>query len=620
MFAEGHTITNIARSLGRSYPTVHTYIKGLKNDSGREKRRAKEALELPGPKSPEEWSPEAAKAVADISYFARRYYGCLVMPFQEEGLAVIMGLLDTPKREFVVVNSPPGSGKSVFYTRIVPAWLTCQRRELRGMIGTVSQSMASRYLEALRNDFTRRVPIQANSSDVAAGISLDAEACLVDDFGRFRPEAGGEEAWTQKGFTVAQFQNRPTPHKEQTWVAVGAETEYIGTRVDFAMWDDAWSDSFTTVESKQRFYRQFDMVAERRLEPHGLLVLQGQRMAADDIYAYCLAKRAPSEDDDEDDLVLTGKMYHHIKFPAHFDAKCEGVHRAKEAKPYPDGCLLYPKRIPWSDLRTARDKSMAEYQLLYQQEDSDLEDALVKDIWVTGGEDSEGSYPGCWDWKRDLCQLPEGLGPRRLSVCSVDVSPTQFWAVQWWVVVDNVVGDGRYRYLMDVEGKKMQSGQFLDWDTQRGHHTGLAEEWMQRAQALGMPIRYWVVEINAAQRFLFQYQHVREWQAKWQCQIVPHTTGRNKSDPEMGVGQLGRLYRNGLVRFPGLPQNVGGNAARWKSLRIIDEAKHWRPGYKTRDDQVLAQWFLEFNLNKLRGGGTVPPVRDDIPSWLPATA
>jgi len=616
----GYTQVAIAQKLNRSKPTISSYLKGMPPGmGGKMYRQAKDALEAGAPKEPSQWRTQAKMAIEDIAYFARRYYGCIIMPFQEEGLAKIMELLDTPQREYVVINQAPGTGKSMFFTRIVPAWLTVQRRDIRGMIGSISQGMATRYLEALRNDFTRRQPIQPSSSDIAAGISVDAEACLVDDFGRFRPEAGGEDSWTQRGFTVAQLGRRPTPHKEQTWIAVGAETEYIGTRVDIAIWDDAWSDSFTTVESKQRFYRSFDMVAERRLEPHGLLVLQGQRMASDDIYRYCLDKRAPADDDDDDDLVLTGQMYHHIKFPAHFDDRCEGKHDKRIAKPYPDGCLLYPKRVPWSDLRMIRDKSMAEYQLLYQQEDADLEDCLVKEIWVKGGDDADGTYPGCWDWRRDLCQLPEGLN-RGLSVCSVDVSPTQMWAVQWWYVVASLVGGVQYRYLMDLEGVKMQSGQFLDFDTRTGKHMGLAEEWMIRSHALKAPITHWVVEINAAQRFLFQYQHVREWQAKWRTQIVPHTTGRNKSDPELGVGQLGRLYRNGLVRLPGLPQNVGGNAARWKSLRLIDEAKRWRPGIKTRDDQVMAQWFLEFNLPKLSNAQAVVPIRDDIPSWVAASA
>ena len=857
----GYTQVAIAEKLNRSKPTISSYLKGMPPGmGGKMYRQAKDALEAGAPKEPKEWRTQAKMAIEDIAYFARRYYGCIIMPFQEEGLAKIMELLDTPQREYVVINQAPGTGKSMFFTRIVPAWLTVQRRDIRGMIGSISQGMATRYLEALRNDFTRRQPIQPSSSDIAAGISVDAEACLVDDFGRFRPEAGGEDSWTQRGFTVAQLGRRPTPHKEQTWIAVGAETEYIGTRVDIAIWDDAWSDSFTTVESKQRFYRSFDMVAERRLEPHGLLVLQGQRMASDDIYRYCLDKRAPADDDD--DLVLTGQMYHHIKFPAHFDDRCEGKHDKRIAKPYPDGCLLYPKRVPWSDLRMIRDKSMAEYQLLYQQEDADLDDCLVKEIWVKGGEDADGSYPGCWDWRRDLCQLPEGLN-RGLSVCSVDVSPTQYWAClagnsmvmtsdgevpiervragdavmtrkgwrfvtraaptgvkpvleiglstgnvlrctadhqvfgqdgwteagdlavgtalhaycssahvlgsrdilemgwvategltaqmvelafdaasgergvrnpvgepahakvtadagravwafgagtgalpdpapelvdfaarqevlsgrfeaqgsglgavgtgvagrgfvggdrvpawawvhvtsihqsppeqvydleiedahefvadgvlvhncQWWYIVDTGVGNVRYRYLLDLEGVKMQSGQFLDYDTRTRTHTGLAEEWMARSHKLGCPIRYWVAEINAAQRFLFQYQHVREWQAKWNCQILPHTTGRNKSDPELGVGQLGKLYRNGLVRLPGLPQNVGGNAARWKSLRLVDEGKKWRPGVKTRDDQILAQWFVEFNLPKMMTGQqAVPAVRDDIPSWVQASA
>ena len=44
------------------------------------------------------------------------------------------------------------------------------------------------------------------------------------------------------------------------------------------------------IESDQRWW---DSYAERRLEPAGLLILQGQRMGAEDLYRYCIDMGAP---------------------------------------------------------------------------------------------------------------------------------------------------------------------------------------------------------------------------------------------------------------------------------------------------------------------------------------
>ena len=44
--------------------------------------------------------------------------------------------------------------------------------------------------------------------------------------------------------------------------------------------------------------------------------------------------------------------YSHVVFKAHDDERCTGKH--DDVKPWPDGCLLDPYRIPWKTLEQVK--------------------------------------------------------------------------------------------------------------------------------------------------------------------------------------------------------------------------------------------------------------------------
>jgi len=97
-------------------------------------------------------------------------------------------------------------------------------------------------------------------------------------------------------------------------------------------------------------------------------------------------------------------------------------------------------------------------------------------------------------------------------------------------------------------------------------------------------------------------------------ELVPHYThSRNKGDPKYGVQMLAPLWRVGRVRLPGKQRTE----ARPHSLLLVNEVTRWNPegtGART-DDCVMAQWFLEHNLEKLyvpQGIG----VQQWRPTWI----
>jgi hypothetical protein len=559
-------------------------------------------------------SPEAQAAYDSIEIFAKRYFGIILQPWQIEATERIMDLLNTDYEEYAVINAPPGSGKSTFFAKVLPAWATVRNRAIRGMIGSSTQRLAEWYCRRLRAELDRAHPVKAELNDVRLGLAVDAEATLQDDFGMFKPDSS--EIWRAEAFTVLQEDDAPLSQKEPTWSAFGMDSGFLGGRFDLVIWDDVYDPrKMRSSEAREDMRRWWDEVAETRLEPGGLLILQGQRMSADDIYRYALDKVAPPdeielEEFDPEDAPEDWRKYHHISYKAHYEELCTGDHKAP-GTPWPEGCLLYPRRLPWRKLRHIKAQTPDRFEVLYQQSDVNPAAVLVDPLWVSGGVGKDGvDYVGCWDNDRDLWQIPQGVSGELFVVATADPSPANYWAIQCWAYNPET----QFRYLLESYRRKMDAPSFLDWNHNEQQFTGIAEEWWQITNEMGRPITHWIIEANAAQKFILQYDHFKRWAAMRGVELVPHYThSRNKGDPKYGVQMLAPLWRVGRVRLPG-KQNT---EARPHSLLLINEVTRWNAegtGART-DDCVMAQWFLEHNLEKLfvpKAAG----VKQWRPSWV----
>jgi hypothetical protein len=245
------------------------------------------------------------------------------------------------------------------------------------------------------------------------------------------------------------------------------------------------------------------------------------------------------------------------------------------------------------------------FEVVYQQEDIDPANVLVNPLWITGGRAADGTeHPGCWDNDRGLAELPKGLSGDLLSVATADPSASNYWAVQWWVVHPET----EQRFLMDLVRQSMQAPEFLDWDYNTDSFIGLTEQWQTRSVALGLPITHWIVEQNAAQRYLLQYDHTKRWQRHHGVTIIGHETHKNKSDPKLGVETIGNHYRWGRVRLP------GKGDARIQSLKLVDEVTRYPQSVTT--DCVMAHWFLEWTMPNLVRSRNKQPTRVWRPSWM----
>jgi hypothetical protein len=619
----GHTRVEAARRCGVSTDWAKMFDRGLAGKMGNKStvrgygdlyQIKTNAVNQPDGISTdwEGYSREARLALHDIGYFALRYFGLILQPFQKYATDIVMELAASPREEYLCINQCPGSGKSTFYTLVLPAWLTARDRRIRGLICSATDKQAKWYVANLREALSTPHPISASPQDIKAGIALDAIASLSEEYGRFRPEDNATK-WAQDGFYVELPRGTATAQKEPTWSAFGQSSAFLGLRVGIIVCDDVYDPSKNlSLESRTVNETWYDDVLEKRLDPGGLLIQEMQRLDPEDISHYVLEKEGTVIREGDE----VGRKYHHIVFKAHYPEHCTNdhgpdAHPFDPAAPTMGGCLLYPKRISWDKIQVESRNS--NFEMVYQQADVAKANALVDRLWINGGTDPDTKelYPGCLDHERELCQIPQKVDGQLLSIATMDPSPTQWWANEWWGVrVDNDRGPVE-RYLLDLSRAKMGANEILDWNNETQKFSGLMEEWQQRSTDLGLPITHWVVEENAAQRFMFQYEHTRRWMRKWGVSILSHQTQRNnKADPKLGVQTIGSHYRYGRVR---LPYAIGG-PARGRIQFLIDELIRY-PNGRT-DDCVMGHWFLEWNLPRLVNLTRVEENEPFVPSWM----
>lgn len=614
---DGLSKSAAATKAGISRATVMRMEQG--NQSTPEYRQAKAIFDDLHPKGVvphDELCPEAKRALGDFADFRLRYFGRYSTPWQVDAAEQIVALLNSEEKEYLVQNVAPGTGKSTLWHDII-CWLICRDRAVRIMVGSASERTARAYGGRVQRSLERTMPLKGDAKLVERGLVADAQATLVGDFGRFKPP--NRDLWRKEEFVVDQADGQGIDDKEATLSTYGRDGTFLGGRFDFVLWDDlVTKKTLRTGEAIESLETWWDDEAESRLEPGGLMVLQGQRLSSHDLYRYCLDKPGGYLDDEDGEPVVDvdSRMYRHIVYKTHYADHCRGLHKRSDLAydpklPDTSGCLIDPRRIPWSECVRRMANKAESWLVVYQQEDTDPSMVLVQKLWVYGGRDTDTGqeFPGCFDDNRSTGQIPKGLSKPWLLVVTADPSPAKFWSVQMWLYHPGT----EQRFLIDHERARMTAPEFLDWDINDGKFVGLLENWWLAMNKQGEPFRWVVVERMAAQRFLLQYDHVKKWAAKRGVQIIGHDTYGNKTDEDLGVTTLGPHWRDGRVRLP----NNRQDGSRGKAMALVNEVTSYPDG-KT-DDCVMAEWFFEYTLQRqLKRTLTRPekPPQRVVPSWL----
>jgi hypothetical protein len=587
---DGITQADAARQLGINPTTAWRWIKELNENEPDTVARLRNEM----PRDPVPWDQlgeNARRACDDFWFYRTHYKDRRTPPWAVESAGQILALYESDREEYVAFNAPPGAGKTTLLDDILE-WIIVRQRaraaEPTVLLGHRAHDKAKLYVDRMRSTFTYN-------------------RGLISDFGRFQPSSP-MHPWSRSELVVEPLEWADRKEKEPTVSAASYEGATIAGRYKVIKWDDLVDQANSlSAEQRQKLVDWWETIAETRLEPAGLLILAGSRFGPEDLFHHVVTLRDWDEEDDTERL-----LYTHIRFPAHFDNLCRGVHAPSEhPRPYPEGCILDPERVSWRKIRGAQVRSEGRYRLVWQQEDSDPSGSLAEPEWFKGGIDSRGrDHNGCFNYDRSFGQRPREDSPV-LSAITVDPGASKFWGIEHWLVYT----DG-LQALFQGDRRPMGAHELL-YRENDGTFTGVLEDMWQRAATAGVPPSHVVFEDRSMQKHFIHYPFVFEWCRARGVVVVPHDTNRiNKADKETGPEMLNPLYRDGKVDLP-----YAGYEERMFSDVFMREAVNWPEGSST--DLVMAHWFLAYRLPTLIIA--VSPAepnfeRPNIPDWADVQA
>ena len=546
------------------------------------KRRPTAAVDLFAPPRWLEDLDDELRACVEVTAegferFRQRIFERTSKPWQTQCVADLLDAYQEAQRTgecyYLIANVFPGGGKSTTLTHDYVVWrITCAR--VRGMIHRVQ--LGAESLSQSRS-YTQRVQQ-----------TFESNHRLIEAFGRYKPLE--PKTWMNTGFTIDMPPGVWFDEKEPTVFAVSRESGFLGFRCEEALWDDLVSKKNSkSVEMREQQQSWWLAEAESRVNPGGLCALIGTRANRDDLFSR-LKRLTVLETDEGDEVEVESKTYHVFTYPVHDASKCRETTSLRRQDHVE--CLNDPQSYSWRTILRKKSADPIGFELTYQQNDVDLEDQLVQEMWLTGGTDpvTGDHYMGCYDRDRAMWReiAPFALEDYRAAIV-VDPSPTKYWAVEAWVWDKRNDVD----YLIGMERKQMQAPELLDLKPGTLEYSGLLEEFLLKLRELRIDCYYIIMEENSAQRFMTQYAFIRHWARLRNVTIRGHeTSGVRLADEHYGIETLGPRYRNGQVRLP-----LANPASRKRVEFLTREAMAFPDG--ETDDCLKAQWFFHYNRDSL---------------------
>lgn len=455
----------------------------------------------------------------------------------------------------LLINVPPEHAKSTTWTVNYPVWRLHRQPTVRVVIISRSQTMAKKFLHAIKGRLT--LPRY-----MAAQV-------------KFAPDGWKDPdgSWTKTEIYVA---GADAGEKDPTVQALGWGGHIYGARADLVIVDD-----ITDLKTAAQWPTMMDYLAQdvdSRIGKTGELLIVGTRVAADDLYKHL-----------RDDLVdFDGTpVYTYMAQPAVLDY----------AETQQDWVTLWPGAWPGPDLalKRAMQRDERKWALVYQQADVS-EDAVfppqalqcsvnrrrppgaLTDGWPSG---RKGGMTGLY--------VIGGLDPATVGHTAALV-----------IAVDRLT---KKRYLLDGFDKANCS----------------PREMMDRVKELTerLGVKTWVVEQNAFQKFLTQLDEFRNWMYSRHIRLREHTTGSNKFDDQFGVAAMAGLFLScGTPRDDGsgewtatsdtaLIELPTPRMSRVTSL-LLEQLATWHPTdmrQRQVQDLVMALWFCEIEARSWLGVG-----------------
>lgn len=446
----------------------------------------------------------------------------------------------------LMLNVPPGHIKTTVFSVWLPIWLLTRDRDEQVLLISMTWTFA-----------------RDNAAEIAYNFEFNDR--LVEVFGRFAPERQNEkQPWRpSQGQLLVAGRSRAATSGQMSIESRGRGQQILGKRATVVVVDDM-TDAVVAASEVER-EKEITWLRTKvftRIMPleedsgSGRAVVVGQRVHYNDVYG-TLEKDVYVRDPKKKGQ----KLWTVIKRPA-------VLRWPDEDREHPEPLVLWPELFPYSELMLQFERlGSTVFETMYQQNPLPAEARLVDPAWWEACRDY--TRPGFHGAKDDGSYVPVS------RVLSVDPGVKRYHALTVWDVPYVPNSDSFYGQL--VEAKHWQ-----------GPQKTIVEE-LERC------IRDYRLDYVLMERVSFT-----EWlegdplyqELKQKVRILPHTTGKNKGDPNMGVESLSREVEMARLSLP-----YGDENGRRMSKLLEDEMNVWPFG--DHDDILMSTWFVKWNWRRL---------------------
>lgn len=353
---------------------------------------------------------------------------------------------------------------------------------------------------------------------------------FITRYGPFHLDEGGDSdrAWTADYIKVHKAD---ADEKDYSLEARGWKSAISGTRADILLIDDLQSlRSLNLTDQMVETIRQ-DFLS--RVGKFGKVVMVGTRVGDGDIY---------------DRLIELDLIHTYVNLPA--------VDR--------HGKALCPEM--WDEEQLAKRKKQVGpivWNRTYQQRPNDAGDkTFPKEILEIAQNDELGLYGRMEDGSNAAAGMLRAM------------------------TLDPALGG-----MCSIEGMAFDSDRLVMLDAVNRVGLGRWEQIFALIDGMAAQVRpaILVVEKNAMQKGIARDERLRKLGRKHGFRIVEHETGRNKTDPMIGIAQMPADFRAGRIWVPNADEEC-----KRKFDPLLTQLHRWRPDVPTRSlqqDAVMAFWF-----------------------------
>jgi hypothetical protein len=363
----------------------------------------------------------------------------------------------------------------------------------------------------------------------------------------YRPASKSGKPWSAKEFKIEQQSD--VGQKSSSMLALGVTSKFLSRDMDLIIIDDMEDFDSTREPSSRRYNRaKLAEIGTRKTETDAMVII-ASRQHPDDIPSAVMR------------MAGTPQAWNIMVDSAHD----EGCGLDPDDYELHVACMLFPEIRSYRWLMEKKGEMQTlgvpgAYEMRYLNRPIPTDGIVFRVPEIREKALNRSRVIGT-----------EGLPAGRL-VAGLDPSSTGMQAAFAWHFVPGSLS------MVDLEVE--EAGGFAG-------AVRIMEDWANKYNLLD-----WYYEDNGFQRQFFYDPRVRDLKRDYGITITPHTTGKNKQDPELGISSTAPWYHDGTIDLP-----YGDAESREKVEMLLRQLELWttdgviRTSRNQLTDVKMAMWF-----------------------------